>query len=266
MQPPDVQIIHQHHPPKPRPKSQWGDIVETLDGSLTIRNPDIDECYHCFQGALFEARSLYVKSSGILERFLNPADNLAPSDIMVLDVGLGLGYNAIATVEAWLIAPSPPDLSIVSLEIEGSLVEAFASGEAPWQDNWQPDLKSASACLKKSSDNSWLGSLKHPTSEAILSWEVYVGDAANSPIPSKSQKYQFVWQDPFSPGKGPALWNEHWFRRLAETCEIGCRLMTFSVARQVKNGLEGSGWQWKRIKGPPPGKRHWLSATWPGAK
>lgn len=261
MQPTSKPVIP---PLTPREQSQWGEVVETKDGSFTIRNPTIDECYHCFQGAKFEARCLYVEASGILTHFERPtAQSENQRTVTVLDVGLGLGYNAIATVEAWLDAENPPDLTIVSLEIVGSLVQALASGIAPWQSNWTPAQLGASQCLKNICENRWLGSMRHPKSGALFTWEVYVGDAANAPVPD-SVKYQFVWQDPFSPGKGPALWDEAWFRRLSKECAADCRLMTFSVARLLKDALAASGWQWKKIKGPAPGKRKWTTATWPG--
>lgn len=241
--------------------SPWGVVVQTKDGSYTIRNPEIDECYHCFQGALFEARFLYLELSGLQNRLLLPAQDSADT-INLLDVGLGLGYNALSSIDAWLKAPDPPHLRVTSLEILASLVDVLVTGEAPWQSNWTEDFLKGATCLKKNPDGSFNGTLAHSNGRSTLEWYVLVGDAAQLPLPTYPGGYHYIWQDPFSPGKGPDMWSQSWFNRVAGAAAPGCRLMTFSVARMVKDNLANSGWMWKKIKGPKPGKRQWTEATW----
>ena len=67
-------------------KNNLGDVVETADGSLTIRNPDIDEEYHSTAGASFESRDLYIARSGIVD-YWSVGDSCR-----VLDVGFRFGH------------------------------------------------------------------------------------------------------------------------------------------------------------------------------
>jgi len=112
-------------PPSP---ASLGQILATEDGSLSLIHPDHGEAYHSRLGADTEARLLYIEASGIQARFA------AAAPLAVLDVGLGLGYNAIHTLEAWANAASPGPLQVVSLEINLALVEAPRILAAPlWQ-------------------------------------------------------------------------------------------------------------------------------------
>src|SRR4051812_41230934 len=97
-----------------------GALLTTDDGSLSLLHPDHGEAYHSRLGATAEARLLYIESSGILGAFA------ASRPTRVLDVGLGLGYNARETLQAWADAPAAGELFIQSLEINPALVAALA--------------------------------------------------------------------------------------------------------------------------------------------
>src|SRR4051812_14403400 len=96
-----------------------GPTLRTDDGSLSLVHPTHGEAYHSRLGATAEARLLYVESSGIKAAFA------AQRPVAVLDVGLGLGYNARETLQAWAQTPRPGALSLLSLEIDPDLVRAL---------------------------------------------------------------------------------------------------------------------------------------------
>ena len=101
-------------------------------------------------------------------------------------------------------------------------------------------------------------SLRHQKSQATCKWQVIIGDGIATPLPD--QHFDFIWQDAFSPKKNPDLWSEEWFRKLMKASTENAVLMTYSVARVVKDGLEGAGWHYAKIKAPGK-KKHWLKAT-----
>jgi tRNA 5-methylaminomethyl-2-thiouridine biosynthesis bifunctional protein len=229
-----------------------GTVVATLDGSLTLSHGEHGECYHNQAGAETEARELNVKASGIEEVF-------ASGPQAVLDVGLGLGYNALVTIEAWLVSPSAQDLAVTSLEIDGALVEQLVSGAAPWQTNWTEARRALCRGLRQAGAI-WHASLRHANG-ASLAWSIHVLDARMAPLPpAPAAGFTFVWQDPFSPEKNPEMWNQAWFARLHPLCAPGAVLMTYSVARPVRDALTGSGWEAARIPSRLPPKRQWLRA------
>lgn len=240
------------------PAKALGSLVQTADGSFTLSHPEHGECYHSHAGAAAEARELYIVASGIEARWGER------SPVSVLDVGLGLGYNAVATVASWQRADNPPDLRVLSLEIDPQLVAALASGMAPWQSNWgDRELMIPQSLRPLAGDPSvWAGTLHHPRGSAVCDWTVATGDALAGTLPPSL--FDFVWQDPFSPTKNPPLWSKDWFLRVAEAGKPGTILMTYSVARAVRDALTDAGWQVVRFA-PPPGssKKHWLRSTLP---
>ncbi len=245
-----------HGPPKPKP----GSVVKTADGSLTLSHGEHGECYHTQAGAETEARQLYVEASGIAARFTA----VPPSELAILDVGLGLGYNALVTIDAWLAAPAPGPLHLQSLEIDKSLVENLASGEASWQENWSPTRRAHCELLRRDRDGNWRAVIRHPANQAACRWSILVGDARTAALPApRLPGWHFVWQDPFSPEKNPGMWNAEWFAKAGKGAAPGCVLMTYSVARVVRDGLTAAGWDVEKIPSLIPAKRHWLKARWP---
>jgi tRNA U34 5-methylaminomethyl-2-thiouridine-forming methyltransferase MnmC len=240
--------------------SELGDLVQTADGSWTIRHPEKAEEYHSTQGARFEAEHLYMESSGFAEALV-AAER---SRVSVLDVGLGLGYNALTTIEYWAKAANPPELWLSSLEMNPQLVQALVVGQAPWAQGWPEAWLSWSQALQQQESVSWSMVLDHPQQPARkLYWQAWVGDARQqlSRIKAAAPEFDFIWQDPFSPKKNPELWSEQWFADLSTHTAVGATLVTYSVARGVRDALAANSWDWERQ--PAPGKkRHWLRAQY----
>lgn len=230
-----------------------GDLVETADGSLTLRHPEHAETYHSSAGAETEARELYIVRSGIESAFL------AGRPLQVLDVGLGLAYNAMATFDAWAACPGSGPLSVFSLEHNPQLILALTEGRARWTSNWNGERKALISLLRRQ-DALWVAEAQHPKSRAVLRWSILTGDAFDT-ISLCPGDLNFVWQDPFSPEKNPDMWGERWFSVLRNHCRKDAVIMSYSVARSVRDALEAGGWQCERIKTPVRQKKHWLRAV-----
>ncbi len=237
-----------------------GSLVVTEDGSLTILDPALGETYHSRFGARREARELYVEASGLLGHFAQKL--VSPfTTTNVLDVGLGLAYNAIETIRAWLEAHQPGNLYIASLENSPDLVTNVISGVAPWTTNWDPKLKAILSTFRNINSQQWQSITKHPHADATLTWEIFLGDARSEPLPySTVKQWDYIWQDPFSPRCNPTMWDGPWFKKLFQDSHGETILMTYSVARAVREALEEGGWQWTKIKTPSPMKKNWLQA------
>jgi chorismate dehydratase len=233
-------------------------IVVTADGSISVLNTEHNEAYHAKAGALTEARKLYIEASGFLEALDH---QLAP--LRVLDIGLGLGYNALVTIDAWLEAKNPPDLYLSSYECDDSLLSEFLSGQANWQEKFPETWQQSVQAVRSVSKTNWLGEIKHHKNQSLCIWQIHLKDLRThhpaSIFHSDWHGWQFVWQDPFSPKKNPDLWNEEWFRKLNAVASSDAVIMTYSVARIVKDSLTDSGWQWELFE-TNVSKRHWLRA------
>jgi len=235
----------------------FGSAVLTTDGSLTLFCPESGECYHSRAGAKAEAMGLYVEGSEIALRWRKE------EPVSVLDVGLGLGYNALCTLETWRQDPeASANLSISSFENNESLFTALCSGLASWQENWPQSWVDAVRGLQFFPEsNGWRVCLSHPTRPLFCEWVCLLGDIQET-LPGRAPQggWKFIWYDPFSPQKAPALWEANWFGELRESVHVQGRLMTYSVARGVRDALAAGGWTWKKFP-TSMGKREWLWAT-----
>lgn len=229
-------------------KDKLGELVVTGDGSWTLAHSEHGETYHSSHGAMAEAMDLYIGASGIKERFFD--SNTTTS---VLDVGLGLGYNALATIAAWYAASAPGPLNILSLEINSDLVDALLSGTGVWQGNWPADRLAWVRGLNQAP-------IPHPSGSAVCTWQLQIGDALAVKL---TRQFHYVWQDPFSPAKNPRMWSSEWFTNVRTSAAPNCRLLTYSVARAVRDALTTAGWQVDRIPTGTGRKRHWLRAVNP---
>lgn len=244
-----------------------GDVVLTADGSLTLKDPGHGECYHSLMGATRESQELYVDASGLAQHWNQPHNrpHCPASVVTILDVGLGLGYNAVTTITTWLQAETPTSVVMQSLEIDPALVEALASGAASWQSNWQPDLlavvRSLGEVLSPPPGTTWFTRVKHPRNPCTLEWYIHVADARLSDIsPKHAQGWDYIWQDPFSPEKNPGMWTAEWFAKVRQGTHSDTILMTYSVARGVREALTTAGWHWDKFPSHSGMKRHWLRA------
>lgn len=232
--------------------SLFSQVIETEDGSLTLRHPDYDEDFHASQGARFEASQLYMQASGFLAYLAHGQQACS-----VLDVGLGLGYNALMTIESWWHSGGVQDLHLISLEHTRQLVEALRDPQCPWKRGWSEAWKEWSQGLVVESSDRFRLHTVHPRTGRTLSWEIQVGDARDSFLPAGI--IDFIWQDAFSPKKNPELWTSHWFAKLKRASRPSVTLVTYSVARVVKDALTEAGWDYLRLRAEG-NKKQWLKA------
>jgi tRNA U34 5-methylaminomethyl-2-thiouridine-forming methyltransferase MnmC len=237
--------------PKVLEMTEFGPLVETADGSLTIRHGDHGQDFHSSEGARFEAWELYVVASGYKDSLGAAGDR-----IRILDVGMGLAYNAAASIAAWLESDGKRSVSMVSLEIDPRLASVVASGAAPWFAGWSDPWLAG----PRSFGEGLVAKICHPKSAMVFDWQILVGDGTLTLTTVVDAKFDFFWQDPFTPELNPSMWSGEWFSTLKDFASSEARLMTYSVSRVVKDALESGGWRQERFK-TPGHKRHWLRAS-----
>ena len=231
-------------------------LLATADGSFTVYSNKYQQAYHSSMGAAAEADALYIKASGFAEKI-----SISNKQVNVLDVGLGLGYNVCSTINTWSSSKRPSSIKILSLENDRDIFLLLNSGQALWQEKWQPTwLAWVKSLALDESKSFYTTTIKHPTSSAICCWEVLLGDAQSLLIKNFNEYFDFIWQDPFSVDVNPELWTKRWFNLLRVKCNRDAKLISYSVARKVKDNLENSGWIIQKI--PALGrKKSWLRAT-----
>ncbi|MGE0174487.1 MAG: MnmC family methyltransferase [Oligoflexales bacterium] len=234
-----------------------GSAVATNDGSYTLREPTLGELYHSESGAQLETQALYMDASGFEARLNEQQDR----KLTIIDVGLGLGYNALQTIATWH-QKADTNLEIVSLEWNDALVRALTSDNLPWGGTWGADRHAFRKSLKPSYPLLWTGEITKKSPNGLTrscSWTVCVGNASRAPLSQLVDSVDYIWQDPFSPRHDTSLWDANWFLKLRGVSHPETVLVTYSCSGFVRRSLDEAGWSWAKI--PAMGKREWLRAN-----
>lgn len=212
------------------------DLRITDDGSHTIYNSRIDECYHSLYGARAESEHIFL-SSGFCE--------IKKTEIAVFEVGFGTGLNALLTLEAAVrqyknvryttteLYPLNPDIyealnyGVTSVERERFLRLHTAEWESvvPIEPNF---------LLRKQ---------KSDFTKMLL-----------------TEPIDLVYFDAFSPEKQPEMWTEEQFAKLYNAMNEGGILVTYCAKGIVRRTMQSVGFAVERIAGPVGGKREILRA------
>jgi queuine tRNA-ribosyltransferase len=163
------------------------------NGLASLRPHSSAEAMHSSIGPWLEAQQIYIAQSRLAERL----ESSAGGPLVLYDVGLGLGANAIAAIECFMASRFPRDLHLISFESElAGICAALGELEA------FPFLGRHEQALRTLLDGgTWEAT--HP-SGAQLRWDLQVGDfreTAPSCPPAEVTFYDF-----YSPKTSPELW------------------------------------------------------------
>lgn len=209
----------------------------TADGSHTLFIPEMDEHYHSVNGAVQEARHVYIEAG--LHRLDRP-------QIRVMEIGFGTGLNAFLTLlcaeatrqtvyyysaERYPLAPALVAALNYGTQVDASKAPLFeALHAAPWD---RPVAITPRFTLHK-----------------------LAGDSNRMELPAD---IDLVYFDAFAPDKQPEMWTPAIFEALYARTTRGGLLTTYCAKGAVRRMMQEAGYSVERIPGPP-GKREMLRA------
>lgn len=218
-----------------------GEIIETEDGSKSLKHHLLNDTYHSTSGALQESLHIYI-NSGLAQ--------LDGDNIRIFEMGFGTGLNMLLTIDFAVKNNITVDYHTVELypldieTIKGMGFDKLCSQEvfdvylAAHNSAWNTDDRVV-LCKNFS----------------ITKYQVDITSFTDFP-----KDISLVYYDAFAPDSQPALWSEGIFTRLFNEMTTGSILMTYSSKGDVKRALRASGFEVKRIAGPG-NKRHIVRAT-----
>lgn len=195
-------------------------LITTEDGSSTLFLDEYDQAMHSTSGAYGESLLKHVIPSRILEK--------KHAELHVLDVGFGLGYNVLALAAEFRRHGHEGLLNIVSLEKEKSFAEFMNSV------TFNDERDEIYSLVKKSYIEGHAG-------KGNIQIKILFGDARETITKLDKDRFDAVFQDPFSPAKNPELWSVDYFRLLSEKMRGDCILTTYSSADHVRAAMLEAG-------------------------
>jgi queuine tRNA-ribosyltransferase len=202
------------------------EVVVTRGGARAMLDRTTGEVMHPIVGPVIEAPRLYTTPSRLAAR-LAVAD---PAPLVLFDVGLGAGSNAIA---AWHLSEALPEtarrLSIVSFDRTTEALELAARPEHASAF----DLESGAACAV----HTLIAERRHESRRTT--WRLVLGELPSALTLGAEQEAMadIVFWDPFSPRANPELWTFSAFARLRRLCRGNATVHTYSGATATRSAL-----------------------------
>jgi tRNA U34 5-methylaminomethyl-2-thiouridine-forming methyltransferase MnmC len=211
-------------------------IKPTGDGSFTIFDEQVGECFHSIHGAVQESQHVFIRSG---------FDWCQKASVRVFEVGFGSGLNAYLTLIRANETQKRVDYEAIELfPISPDLVKTFAHGIE--------DI----AVFERMHDLPW--QVKVPVTP-----DFYLTKRQENILEAKILgPFDIVYFDAFSPEKQPELWTEDLFARIFDIMDEPSALVTYCAKGEIKRRLRRVGFRVESLPGPP-GKREITRAIKP---
>lgn len=198
---------------------------ETKDGSYTFFSHEFNEAFHSIYGAKQEAEIKFILPTKLREIARKQ------TQIKLLDICYGLGYNSAAAIEAiWQVNPQC-QIELIALEISADVPQSAIAHDL--LKLWQAPIPEILTTLGTNFQ------VNYPQ----LQGKLLIGDARQSIQLLCQEKWQAdsIFLDPFSPPKCPQLWTVQFINKVAQCLKPTGRLATYSCAAAVRTALNLTG-------------------------
>lgn len=197
----------------------------TADGSSTFFSPKFEETFHSLRGAKEEAQAKFILPSQLAEKAQQQ------SQLKILDICYGLGYNSAAAMAA--IWEANPNCHIDMIALESDLSVPQATIEHHLLNLWSSPIPELLTTLAHEQF------LNQPQIKAQL----LIGDARQTiqAVIEQGFRADAIFLDPFSPPHCPQLWTVEFLDLVAQCLKVQGRLATYSCAAAMRTALELAG-------------------------
>lgn len=213
----------------------------TQDGSYTFFSEEFGEAFHSYQGAKTEA---FQKFSDAIEL----QHKAQQSEIKLLDVCYGLGYNTAAAIGVIRKVNPTCNIEVYGLELDPTVPIGALTLLKYWSEPVQEVLKSLAQ--------------HHQCYQSHLKAQLLIGDARQTIQQLSNFQADAIFFDPFSPRRCPQLWTIEFFQLVAQRLAPTGKLATYSRSASVRTALINAGLQIGTI---PLGELHlpheWAQGT-----
>lgn len=211
------------------------EIIQTEDGSTTIRLADWDECYHSKHGAIQEAYHVFIK---------NGLSEFKGKPVSVLEIGFGTGLNAFIT---FLESKHYGKIDYVGVEAYPVSQEEFALMNYPDELNAE-SLKPVFSLMHQSD---WEKEIQINPEFSLTKRKLFFNDI------DFNQQFDLIYFDAFGFRVQPELWSEEIFKLMYAALKKSGILVTYAARGVIKRNMQSAGFRVEKLAGPP-GKREMM--------
>ena len=207
------------------------ELVNTNDGSNSLKNLIINDSYHSKYGAINESKHIFIN---------NGLKRISKKKIRVLEIGFGTGLNALLTQ----LYCEKKEQNIIYHTIDNLPLKKDTYSSLNYCDQLNIDKD----IFLKIHNSLW-------ENEIELS-NFFVLKKINCDFTKKlfNEKYDLIYFDAFSPSKQPEMWVLDNFKKLYICLNSNGLLITYSSKGEVKRTIKEVGFKVFNIAGPT-GKR-----------
>ncbi|HYD55386.1 MAG TPA: tRNA (5-methylaminomethyl-2-thiouridine)(34)-methyltransferase MnmD [Burkholderiales bacterium] len=220
--------------------------LELADGTPYSRG--FGDVYHSVDGALGQARHVFLAGNGLPERWR------ARERFVIFEAGFGLGLNFLATLQAWQRDPGGR-LHYVAVEKHPFSVQDLRTLHARF-----PELETQAALLHSHWPLLVPGGHRAELEPGVV-LTLFFGDVRI--VRDLRLAADAFYLDGFNPAKNPDMWSHQTLRALARLAAPGATAATWSVAAAVKDALQATGFATEKRPGFGT-KREMLAAVYHG--
>ncbi|MDI6644413.1 MAG: MnmC family methyltransferase [Methanobacteriaceae archaeon] len=209
-------------------------LILTKDGSYTLKSGLLDgdcETMHTHHGAIEEALHKYVIPSKIEYK----------SQVKILDLCSGLGYNAASSIEYLKEKNPETKINIDMVEISKETMAASLLIPSPLKSykiikNAVEDSLYGEGFLKYKKED-----LKRSDSLENIKIRIFYDDAREIIKNLVKSDYDVIFLDPFSPSKSPELYSMEFLSKLKHLLKEEGMILSYTSAAPVRSALIKAG-------------------------
>ncbi len=215
------------------------EIIQTADGSTTIRIAEWDECYHSKHGAIQEAYHVFIKNG--LSLFPNQS-------ISIMEIGFGTGLNTFITyLESKKLNQTINYTGIEAFPIDADELKSM---------NYVQELDANDFAKDFDKIHSIYWEEQHTISEhfSLLKRKQLFEDI------NDIEKFDLIYFDAFGYRVQPELWSTAIFKKMYDALKPKGVLVTYAARGVVKRSMIEVGFTVEKLDGPP-GTREMFRAS-----
>lgn len=197
-----------------------------------------DDVYHSAQNGLAETRHVFLQGSGLPRRWQDR------DRFTIVETGFGSGLNFLAVWNEWRrSAPAASRLHYLSAEKHPLTRADLELALGRWS-----ELKPLARELLRAYPPLIPGFHRLHFDRGRVNLTVLLGDAAEM-LDGLAARADAFFLDGFAPSKNSAMWSDAVFRELARIAAPGATVATYTVAGDVRRGLEAAGFRVRKRPG-----------------